>query len=210
MKGPTNRQQAVLAFIAEYINEHTYPPTIRELGAHFSISVKGAHDHVTALKKKGLLKQGEKKSRTMELVTNIKTERESFVEIPILGTVAAGTPILAEENLEGVIRLPRSILKKTSQYFALKVRGDSMEGEGIMDGDTAVIEQQSTVQNGEIAVVWLDNEEEGVTIKTFYKESNRIRLQPSNPRLKAKYYRDGVKVLGRLAHIIRSYGNAAL
>ena len=203
MKKPTDRQQAVLDFIAGYINTHTYPPTIREVADNFSISVKGAHDHLTALKKKGLLKQVNKRSRTMELVKTGE-EGEDFIEIPILGTVAAGRPILSLENMDGSIRLHRSFTRNGGKYFALRVKGDSMENAGIMNGDTAVIEQSDMVRNGEIAVVMLDDD--AVTLKTFYRENARIRLQPENSRYSPIYCSRDVRVLGRLAHILRSYG----
>lgn len=200
MKEPTERQKEVLDFIYGYVHTHTYPPTVREIGDYFSISVKGAHDHLTALKRKGLLKQGDKKSRTIKLV---KTgEEEGFAVIPILGTVAAGRPIMANENMDGSIRLPRSFLKNSGKYFALRVKGDSMEEAGIMDGDTAIIEHKNTVQNGEIAVVMLD---EAVTLKTFYRENARIKLQPENSKYTPTYHTRDVRILGKLAHIIRSY-----
>jgi repressor LexA len=202
MKEPTKRQQEVLTFIAEYIHSHTYPPTIREIAEYFAISVKGAHDHVTALKKKGLLKQGDKKSRTMELIKD--EDDNGFLEIPLLGTVAAGKPIVSDENKDGSIKIASSMLKKKGDYFALRVRGDSMAGAGIIDGDTAVIEKQNTVRNGEIAVVRLAD---AVTLKTFYRESARIRLQPENPKYSPIYCsRDAdIRVLGRVVHIFRSY-----
>jgi repressor LexA len=203
MKEPTKRQQEVLAFIGEYIHKHAYPPTIREVADHFAISVKGAHDHVTALKKKGLIKQGDKRSRTMELIKAEDDESE-FLEIPILGTVAAGTPIMSEENKSGSIKIAATMLKKKRDYFALRVRGDSMEGACIMDGDTAVIEKQDVVRNGEIAVVRLDD---AVTLKTFYRESARIRLQPENPKYSPIYCSD-VQVLGRVATVFRSYDHS--
>ena len=201
MKEPTKRQLEVLSFITDYLDDHAYPPTIRELADHFTISVKGAQDHVTALKKKGLLRQGDKKSRTMELVKT-RVEDRDFLEIPVLGTVAAGKPILAEENKDGFIRLPRSMVKKNRDYFALRVKGDSMTGVGIMEGDLAVIEQQNLVQNGEIAVVML---EDSVTLKTFYQENASIRLQPENANYAPIFCTGDVRVLGRLAHILRSY-----
>jgi repressor LexA len=203
MKEPTKRQEEVLTFIAEYIQEHAYPPTIREIADNFAISVKGAHDHITALKRKGLVKQGNKRSRTMELLWE-GNMKNGFLEIDILGTVAAGKPILSAENKDGSIRLAKSLLKKNRDYFALLVRGDSMEGVGIMDGDTAVIEKQETVRNGEIALVMLN---EAVTIKTFYRESARIRLQPENPKYSPIYCSsdEDVRVLGRVAHVFRSY-----
>ncbi|MDR2258176.1 MAG: transcriptional repressor LexA [Treponema sp.] len=203
MKELTARQKEVLSFIAEYIGAHSYPPTIREVAEYFSISVKGAHDHVIALKKKGVLKQTDKRSRTMGLV---KKEDEGgqagFTEIPVLGTVAAGQPILSEENWDGTIKLHQSMLKKNKTYFALKVRGDSMSGAGIMDGDTAVIEKQHTVRNGEIAVAVVDD---AVTLKRFFRESTRIRLQAENPAYKPMYYSQNIRILGRLAQIVRFY-----
>jgi repressor LexA len=202
MRKPTERQQEVLDFIAGYINTHTYPPTIREVADFFSISVKGAHDHLAALRKKGLLKQGDKKPRTMELIKTGE-ERDDFIEIPILGTVAAGRPVLSLENMDGSIRLHRSFTRSGGKYFALRVKGDSMEDAGIMNGDTAVIEHTNTVNNGEIAVVMLDDD--AVTLKTFYRECNRVKLQPENSKYSPIYCSKDVRVLGRLAHILRSY-----
>jgi repressor LexA len=124
-----------------------------------------------------------------------------LVEIPLLGSVAAGVPILSEENFDGNIMLHRSLLKKNKKYFALTVKGDSMSGAGILEGDTAIIEKQNTVRNGEIAVAVID---EAVTLKRFYKESTRIKLQAENPAYKPIYSQD-VKVLGRLFPLIRSY-----
>jgi repressor LexA len=200
MKDLTDRQKQVLSFIAAYIKKNSYPPTIREIADNFEISVKGAHDHITALRKKGQLKQVDKRPRTMGL-THSRPEDADLTEIPVLGTVAAGIPILAEENFDGNILLHRSMLRKNKKYFALKIRGDSMSGAGILEGDTAIIEKQNTVRNGEIAVAVLD---EAVTLKRFYKESTRIRLQAENPAYRPIYSHD-VKILGRLFTIIRSY-----
>jgi len=202
MKKPTKRQEEVLEFISRYIHTHAYSPTIREVADFFSISVKGAHDHLTALKKKGLLKQGDNKPRTMELVKTGQEEQD-FLEIPMLGTVAAGRPILAEENMDGSIKFHKSMLKNGKDYFALHVRGDSMEEAGIMDGDTAIIEYQNTVRNGEIAVVMLDDD--AVTLKTFYRESARIKLQPENSKYSPIYCSGDVRILGKLTHVFRSY-----
>jgi repressor LexA len=201
MKDLTERQKQVLSFISGFINAHSYPPTIREIADYFSFSVKGAHDHVTALKRKGFLKHIDKRPRTIELIGGNKENSSSIVEVPILGTVAAGHPILSEENYDGNIILHRSMLKKSKKYFALKIKGDSMSGAGILDGDMAIIEKQNTVHNGEIAVVVMD---EAVTIKRFFKESTRARLQPENPAYKPIYSRD-LRILGRLSGIIRSY-----
>ncbi|WP_010254572.1 transcriptional repressor LexA [Treponema primitia] len=203
MKELTQRQRDVLDFITEYIKIHAYPPTMREIGEHFVISVKGAYDHVEALRKKGFIRLGDKRSRTIEI---IKTEQDHSVntlviEVPLLGTVAAGRPILSEENWEGAIPIHHSLLKKNAQYFALKVRGDSMIGAGIVDGDVAVIEKQESAENREIVVALVD---EAVTLKRFFKESNRVRLEPENVKYKP-IFTQNARILGRLAHIIRSY-----
>jgi repressor LexA len=200
MKDVTERQREVLKFITKYINIHAYPPTIREIGDHFEISVKGAHDHVNALKRKGYIR-GDSRSRTMELVHKEKHRKDGAVEIPILGPVAAGSPILAEENWEGKIPLHQSLLKEGADYFALRVRGDSMEKAGIMDGDLAIIEQQSIAVNGEIVVAMVN---EAMTLKRFFREKNRFRLQPESDKHKPIYTQD-VRILGRLARILRIY-----
>jgi repressor LexA len=201
MKELTKRQEEVLSFIISHLQIHAYPPTIRETADYFSISVKGAQDHIAALRKKGFLRQGDKKSRTIELVKS-QGEGSDFLEIPVVGTVAAGRPILAEENRDGFVRFSRSMLKKNREYFALKVKGDSMIGAGIMEGDLAVIEKQNVVRNGEIAVVMLD---EAATLKTYFRENSRIRLQPENSAYKPIFCTHDVQILGRLAHILRTY-----
>ncbi|MCL2762808.1 MAG: transcriptional repressor LexA [Treponema sp.] len=203
MKELTARQKEILTFIAAYIKSHSYPPTIREIAEHFAISVKGAYDHITALKRKNCLKQNGKCSRTMELIrSKVDEELGTMVKVPIVGTVAAGIPILSEENWEGTVSFHQSALKKNRSYFAVWVRGDSMSGAGILDGDLALIEKLNVVKNGEIAVVVAN--EEGVTLKRFYRESSRIRLQAENPSYKPIYCQD-VRILGRLAQIIRHY-----
>ena len=201
MKELTKRQNEVLAFIAAYIKNHSYPPTIREIADHFSISVKGAHDHITAVKRKGYIKQNSKQPRTMKLTHTEHDENSDLMEIPLLGRVAAGIPLLAEENFDGNIVIHRSLLKKNKKYFALNVIGDSMSGAGILEGDTAIIEKQNTVRSGEIAVAVVD---EAVTLKRFIKESSKVVLKSENPAYEPIYGQD-VKVIGRLFIIIRSY-----
>jgi len=201
MKDLTERQKEVLSFIAEYLKKNSYPPAIREVADHFSISVKGAHDHIIALRKKGHLKQADKRPRTMGLTHSLQEDSEEWVEVPLLGSVAAGAPLLAEENFDGNIMIHRSLLKKNKKYFALKVKGDSMLGAGILEGDTAIIEKQNTVRNGEIAVAMTDD---AATLKRFFRESSRIRLQAENPAYKP-IYSQHVRILGRLHTIIRNY-----
>jgi len=200
MKELTERQKEVLSYIADYKSKHSYPPTIREIAEYFSMSVKGAHDHITALRKKGWIKHEDKRPRTLELTNSKKEDHSSIIDVPLLGNVAAGVPLLAEENFERNIPVHSSFLKKNKKYFALKVKGDSMSGAGILDGDLAIIEKHNVAHNGEIVVAVLDD---AVTLKRFFKESARIRLQPENPSYKVTYSRD-VKILGRLSGIIRS------
>ena len=200
MKELTQRQREVLTFIKSYINTHTYPPTIREVAENFSISVKGAYDHLYALKKKGQLKYEDKRSRTMELVED-ETSLDHIVYIPKLGTVAAGKPILSEENFDGYIPVHSTLLKKNADYFILIVRGDSMIQAGIMDGDLALIEKREYARNGEIIVAVVD---EAITLKRFFKESSRIRLQTENP-IRPDIYSQDVRVIGRLAWVFRNY-----
>ena len=200
MKELTERQKEVLSFISEYINANSYPPVIRDIAEFFGISVKGAHDHITALKRKGFLKQAGKLPRTLELVYS-KEEDATLVKIPVLGNVAAGQPLLAEENFDDSIAIHRSMLKKNKKYFAMNIKGDSMSGAGILDGDMAIIEKQNVAHNGEIVVAVVD---EAITLKRFYRESSRIKLQAENPAYKPIFCRN-VRIVGRLSHVIRSY-----
>jgi repressor LexA len=199
MKALTERQQAVLDFIAEFLGEHAYPPTIREIADRFSISVKGAYDHVKALEKKGKLKLGENRSRALEIIHDGHHEH-SIVEIPLLGVVAAGKPIFADENFTGRIPIPADMIRQ-GVCFALTVRGDSMRDAGIFHGDIAVIEERQTAENGEIVVAMIDD---AVTLKRFYRENNRVKLVAENPAYSPIYTQD-VRILGKLKGIIRKY-----
>jgi repressor LexA len=199
VKTLTDRQSEVLEFIAGYVDEHAYPPTIRETAEHFSISVKGAYDHVKALEKKGELRIGENRSRAIEILHRDKTD-PSVTDLPLLGAVAAGRPILAEENFSGFVRVPSTMIRSASS-FALSVRGDSMKDAGILDGDIAIIEQSQTAETGEIVVAMIDD---SVTLKRFYRENNRIKLMAENPAYSPIYTQD-VKILGRLKGLIRNY-----
>ncbi len=200
MKGPTKRQSEVLNFIRTFVREHKYPPTIREIAGHFSISVKGAYDHLKALEKKELISCDTNRSRAIEIMEQEQDGTESPVQVPILGHVAAGTPLFAEENYQGSLSLPVSMVGR-GNVFALKVEGDSMIEAGIMDGDIAVFTQQHVAENGQIVVAMVD---EAVTLKRFYKEKNRVRLQAENPAYPPLYTAD-VRILGCLKQLIRSY-----
>ena len=201
MKEPTRRQKEVLTFISEYSLSHSYPPTIRDIGEHLGISVRAAYDHVDALRKKGKIRLDGKRSRTMEILQEDGVRAQAgFTEVPILGVVAAGRPILAEENWDGTVPVHNSFLKKNKQYFALRVEGDSMKDAGILDRDIAVLQKQTTARDGDIVAAAVD---EGFTLKRFFREANRVRLQSENPAYLPIYSQD-VRVLGKLAYVIRS------
>jgi repressor LexA len=200
LKDLTARQKEILGFIHEYIQTNNYPPTVRETARAFSISVKGAYDHLKALEKKGCIKTSEKRSRSIELVAPPEDDTP-VVQIPLLGEIAAGKPIFADENFERTILVPADIVANRVPHFALHVKGDSMIDAGILSGDIAIIERSETAKNGDIVVALL---EENVTLKRFYIENNRFRLQAENPRY-APIYTQDLRILGRLRGIYRSY-----
>ena len=201
MKGLTARQREVFDFIRTFIHTKRYPPTIREIAVNFGFSVKGSFDHVKALQKKGFIRCAGNRSRAIEVVADAEAERQpNLVSIPVLGSVAAGKPLFAEENLTGWIQVPAASLRK-GQHFALQVRGDSMKDAGIMDGDVVVVAHQETAENGEIVVAMVDD---AVTLKRFFVEKNRVRLKAENPKY-PPLYTQSVRILGRLAFLMRSY-----
>ncbi len=204
MKELTDRQDEVLKFIRSYTEANSCPPTVRETAEFFSISLKAVQDHFSALRKKGYLSRVEKRSRSLKVLINEtqieKTETYS-VDVPILGSVAAGKPIFCEENFKGSVTLFAPMVHEGSSYFALTVQGTSMINAGILDGDLAVIRQQNTARNGQIVVALLDD---SVTLKRFFKESSRVLLQPENPDYNPIYCQV-VKILGTLVSLIRSY-----
>lgn len=200
MKAITKRQTEVLDYIKGFIDDHRFPPTIREISEHFTISVKGAYDHVKALEKKGCIRLDNNRSRTIEVLGQDADRADRMLEIPILGNVAAGLPLLAEENLEGTVKLPADYLG-AGNHFALHVRGESMRDAGIMDGDLAVFRQQQVANNGDIVVAMVND---AFTLKRLYREKNRIRLQAENPDY-PPIFTQNVRILGKLAHLLRNY-----
>ena len=200
MKGLTGRQGEVLEYIKRYITEHQFPPTIREIGENFGISVRGSYDHVKALEKKDYIKCQLNRSRAIELLPKANMDKGSLRKIPLLGNVAAGKPLFADENFEGHVELPATYLNN-GKHFALNIKGDSMKDAGIMDGDVAVISHQNTAENGDIVVAMLDD---AVVLKRFYMEKNRVKLKSENESY-LPIYSQNVRILGRLTCIIRKY-----
>lgn len=202
MKQITERQQEVLDFISSFSKENNFPPTVREIGEHFHISLRAVQDHIAALQKKGCLAQTQKKARSFSVITGANQEPKAFVSrVPLLGTVAAGKPLLSEENLDGYVNLTEPFVRPGKSYFALRVRGQSMIEAGILEGDLAVVEQANTAVDGQIVVAVIDN---AITLKRFYKEADRIRLQPENSSFEPIYSRD-VTIVGILTNIVRTY-----
>ena len=203
MRGITDRQKEVLTFISTYTEENSYPPTVRDISNHFGISLRAVQDHILALQKKGFLSQSQKKARSIRVLSDCREkEPETFIgKVPLLGTVAAGKPLLSVENLDGYVNLTEPFVRPGKSYFALRVRGQSMINAGILDGDLAVVEQASTAQDGQIIVAVIDD---AITLKRYYKEAERIRLQPENPNFQAIYCTD-VRIVGILSNIVRTY-----
>ena len=172
--GLTDRQRDVLGFISDSIRKRGYPPTLREIGSHFGIrSTNGVNDHLRALEKKGFLHRDDLKSRALRpLVTG-----EDFVEVPLLGKVAAGQPLLAVQNYEDTVKVDRFFIGQNREVFALRVKGDSMIEAGIFDGDYVFVRKQLQASAGEVVVAMIGDE---ATVKRYYPEGDTIRFQPAN------------------------------
>lgn len=179
----SRRQRDVVDFICSTVAQRGIPPTYREIGDALGISsTNGVADHVKALIRKGYLKKVNGSpggvARGIQLTNKARVvRRSSVVAVPLVGAVAAGNPILADENYERTIHLDRSMIPPNASVFALRVRGESMIDEGIHDGDIVLVRQQDTARNGEIVVALVDGE---ATVKSYFREGPRIRLQPAN------------------------------
>jgi repressor LexA len=172
--GLTERQRNVLDFISDSIRKRGYPPTLREIGSHFGIrSTNGVNDHLRALEKKGFLHREDLKSRALR---PLFTE-DDFVEIPVLGKVAAGQPLLAVQNCEDTVKIDRFFIGQHREVFALRVKGESMIEAGIFDGDYVFIRKQLHASAGEVVVAMIGDE---ATVKRYYPEGDTIRFQPAN------------------------------
>ncbi|PWJ67086.1 MULTISPECIES: transcriptional repressor LexA [unclassified Fibrobacter] len=180
----TKRQEEILEYIKKYSKENRMPPTVREIGNHFEISsTNGVRSILAALIKKGYINRSPRLSRGIEIVANGNEEVKDIapsntIEIPIVGRVAAGTPILAVQNLEGTVTIDRDFLACRTDVFALRVKGDSMINAGIFDGDLVFARQQKTADRGEIIVAQVDNE---ATVKYYHPAPTHVELRPANP-----------------------------
>ena len=204
----TARQQEIWNFLVEYVDRHGYPPTVREIGERVGLaSPSTVHAHLANLERAGLLRRDPTKPRALELIGREKREpaprREDEADVarlPLLGEIAAGAPLLAEQNIEDYVALPAA----TKGDFVLRVKGESMIEAGILDGDLVIVQRTQDARNGEIVVALAGDDEsfDEATVKTFYREQGRIRLQPENASMEP-IYAEHVQILGRVVGVFR-------
>ena len=194
----TKRQKQILDFLKIYSRQNGYPPSLKEIAKHFRLkSVATTHEHLQNLQKKGYLKREENQPRSAIIYNN---RSNNPIEIPLMGIIPAGGPIEAIRNPEP-IEVPRSMLSKGVNHYALRVSGKSMIEEGISDGDIVIVREQATVENGEKAVAYLPDKD-AVTLKKIYREKNRIKLVPANKTMKP-FYEKNVEVQGKVVGVLR-------
>ncbi|SIS97851.1 repressor LexA [Alicyclobacillus vulcanalis] len=199
VSGLTARQRAILEFIKKNIREKGYPPSVREIGEAVGLaSSSTVHGHLERLQQKGYLRRDPTKPRALELLVNDE-EPGDVVLAPIVGRVTAGLPIAALEDIEGYLPVPNDVAKG-DEVFALRVVGDSMVNAGILDGDLAIVRRQTSADNGDIVVAM--TEEDEATVKRFYREDGRVRLQPENDAMAPLYF-PKVTILGKVIGIFR-------
>lgn len=198
----TERQQEILRFIKQETRLKGYPPSVREIGDAVGLSSSSTvHGHLARLEEKGYIRRDPTKPRAIEILDEPLFSKQSHaVQVPIVGKVTAGQPILAIENIEDTFPLPEHIVKD-DQVFMLTVRGESMIDAGILDGDYVIVRQQNTANNGDIVVALIDDE---ATVKTYYRETDHIRLQPENQYLSPIIVKD-CKILGKVIGLFRKF-----
>jgi len=197
----TGRQQEIWSFLVDYVDRHGYPPTVREIGEAVGLaSPSTVHAHLANLERAGLLRRDPTKPRALELTGRESESVVSMPKLPLLGQIAAGGPLLAEQNVEDELAVPETLRGD----FLLRVKGDSMIEAGILDGDIVVVRRAQDARNGEIVVALAGDDEstDEATVKTFYKESGRIRLQPENSALEP-IYAQHVQILGKVVGVFR-------
>lgn len=201
MKGPSEKQKLILEFIADFTSERGYPPSVREIGAAVGLkSPSTVHAHLNKLRELGYLQKDEHCTRSLTLVgAGRESRKPEGNQVPILGRVTAGMPILAVEENEGYLTV--DLKGKRGEYFALRIQGDSMINAGILDGDYVIAEKTPVAENGEIVVGMIGDE---ATVKRFYKEKGTFRLQPENPDFEP-IISDEITILGKVIAVIRYY-----
>ena len=210
MKEMTARQREVLAFIRGFTERHGAPPTVREIGERFGFTARAAFDHLRALERKGMLQRrvtDKRVSRTLVLTQRSGAGRRSNVrEVPVLGRIAAGSPIYADQNLEGTIPLSAEwVDRKGADVFALRVHGESMIEAHIMDGDLVLVRAQTGAQPGDIVAAMVDDE---ATVKRFARDGERVVLKPEHPTMKPIVVEPGrsdFRILGKVMGLVRGF-----
>ncbi len=203
--GLTKKQAEVLDFIKKYSATHGYPPAVREIGASLGLSSPATvQAHLNKLKEAGVIKNSSNKFRTIEiLVENEYLEKdEDVIKVPLLGKVTAGNPIEAIERPNEFFDLPSTLVPHSETIFTLEVSGESMINKGIFDGDYVIVQRQNTARNGDIVVAMTENNE--VTLKTFYKEEDHIRLQPENDTMQPFIFKN-ITILGKAIGLFRKF-----
>jgi len=198
----TRRQKEIRDYLEDYIAAHGYAPTLEEIGAHFGLSsLATVHKHLSNLESKGLIARKWNLSRAIEITPPQKTAQA--VELPLLGRVAAGAPIEAVET-QDTLTIPEDFVRRPHNAFALRVQGESMVGEGILNGDYVVVEKRPAADNGETVVAVMNGE---ATVKKFYRErGGKVRLQPANPQLQPIVTREkDVEIRGVVVAVLRKY-----
>ncbi len=196
----TPRQAEILEYIKQCVREKGYPPSVREIGRAVGLSsTSTVHGHLDKIERKGFIRRDPTKPRTIE-VTGFTRPSKRLIDVPLVGRVRAGEPVLAVENIEDTFPLPADFIKH-DDAFLLQVTGDSMCGAGILDGDTVLVRPQETAENGDIVVALLGDE---ATVKRFYHEKNHVRLQPENPRMEPIIASD-VRIVGKVVGLFRQY-----
>ncbi len=202
----TNRQQEILDYISSTVEGRGYPPSVREIGEAVGLSSPSTvHSHLSALVKSGRLRRDPSKPRAIEVVADKQPSagiaRGGVREVPLVGRIAAGSPILAEQDIEEVYPLPTSLVGK-EPVFMLEVKGDSMIDAGILDGDLVVVRRQQDADSGDIVAALIDGEE--ATVKRLRKGDGRVTLIAENPEYAPMVFTDGVEILGRVVSVLRS------
>ena len=207
MEKMSEKQRNIYRFIVDYIDENNYPPSVREIGEAAGLSsTSTVHGYLQRLEKRGLIHRDESKSRAISIVDSAETNRAGdlkqldadMISIPVVGDVTAGVPILAHENIEEYLTLPRSIATHEDS-FVLNVKGESMINAGILNGDKIIVRKQNWAQNGDIVVALIEDE---ATVKTFYIDDDHIRLQPENDAYEPILVRE-VNILGKVIGVFR-------
>ena len=199
----SKKQSEILEYIKSEIINRGFPPAVREICEAVNLkSTSSVHSHLEALEKNGYIRRDATKPRAIEIIDdNFNLVRREVVNVPLVGTVAAGQPMLAVENIEGYFPAPAEYMPN-AQSFMLKVKGDSMINAGIFDGDQVLVRQQSSASNGDIVVALV---EDSATVKTFYKEDGYYRLQPENDSMEPILVHDNLKILGKVFGVFRLY-----